>query len=409
MATLGIDFGTSNTGAAVLENGAPRIIELEPGQSVLPTAIFLDFTSRKTLFGSQAVAAMIDGREGRFMRALKSILGTTLARERRQFLNERLTLIEIIARFLTEVKSRAEAQTGTRFTRALSGRPVHFHSRAPERDAQAETDLREAYHLAGFQEVEFLPEPEAAALAAGGQGMGLIVDIGGGTSDFSVFEIAKGGVQIHANHGVRIGGTDFDRALSVAHAMPLLGLGAPIGKELGPGTHPAPRALYLDLASWEKIPFVYGSAAVREARRWAKLAVEPVLFGRLAEVLDLHLGHDIAFAVEAGKISANGGPGAGIDLSVVERGLKAPLTEADMTADLAKFTQAIRDTAAETLEMAGLRPDQIDRTVFVGGSALMAVIQRTIADLLPGARPEITEVFSAVVDGLAYGTAAKAA
>lgn len=404
MAVLGIDFGTSNTAAAVMQGGELRLIELEPGQSTLPTAIFLDFEGRRTVYGSEAVAAMIEGREGRFMRALKSILGTALARERRQFLNERLTLIEIIARFLAEVKRRAEAQTGLAFDSALSGRPVHFHSRAPERDAQAEADLREAYGLAGFSAVRFLPEPEAAALAAGGAGLGLIVDIGGGTSDFTLFDPARAD-PIIASHGVRIGGTDFDRVLSLAHVMPLFGMGAPLRKEMGEGRHPAPRALFLDLASWEKIPFVYGPAAERDVRRWERLADAPERFARLGRVLEMHLGHDVAFAVEAGKIAANGGAEAQIDLGLVERGLGAPLAPRRMAEDLAGFAGALEEAAAETLARAGARPEAVERIVFVGGSSLMAAVKATMEGLMPGARPEMTEVFTAVVDGLAIASA----
>lgn len=403
MASLAIDFGTSNTGAAIIENGRPRIIELEPNSATLPTAVFLDFHGRRTLYGSDAIAALIEGREGRFMRALKSILGTTLARERRQFLNERLTLIEIIARFLGEIKTRAEAQTGQTFTHALSGRPVQFHSKHPDRNAQALVDLTEAYHQAGFTDVDFLPEPEAAALAAGGSGRGLIVDIGGGTSDFTVFE-AQDTVSITASHGVRIGGTDFDRTLSLAHVMPLMGMGAPIGKELGPGTHPAPRALFLDLASWEKIPFVYGATTLRDVRRWQKLAQDPRLFARLGEVLEMHLGHDVAFAVEAGKIAANGDTAGEIDLSLVEKGLMATLPTAEMTRDLAPFAADLREAALHTLERAKVTPDQIDRIVFVGGSSLMQTVRTTMQDLMPAAQPEMSEVFTAVVDGLAIAS-----
>lgn len=400
MALLGIDFGTSNTGAAVLRDGAPHIIELEPGRETLPTAVFLDFTRRRTTYGSAAVQAMIDGEEGRFMRALKSILGTDLARQRRQFMNERLTLIEIIARFLAEIKTRAETQTGERFTQALSGRPVQFHSAHPERDAQALIDLREAYALAGFDAVDFLPEPEAAAWAVGGSGLGLIVDIGGGTSDFSLFE-AGPKPRILASHGVRLGGTDFDRTLSIAHAMPLLGLGAPIGKEMGPGTHPAPKALFHDLASWQHIPFTYGPEAERTATRWQKLAVQPQLFKRLHDVLSMHLGHDVAFAVEAGKIAANDGAATGIDLSVVERGLSAPLAPATMANDLTDVETVLTQAARDTLTQAGVGPDAVARIVYVGGSSLMQTVRRPMETLMPQAAPETTEVFTAVVHGLA--------
>ena len=56
-------------------------------------------------YGSAAVDALIDGRDGRFMRSLKRVLGTNLMREPRQLMNERLTLMDIVARFLTELKS----------------------------------------------------------------------------------------------------------------------------------------------------------------------------------------------------------------------------------------------------------------------------------------------------------------
>ena len=93
---LALDFGTSNSAAAVLEGGKSRILRLERDADTIPTAIFLDFDSRETHLGEAAIAALIDGREGRFMRALKSVLGTSLLHEKRQFMNERLTLSDIV-------------------------------------------------------------------------------------------------------------------------------------------------------------------------------------------------------------------------------------------------------------------------------------------------------------------------
>src|SRR5690606_1393350 len=189
MTTLGIDFGTSNSACGVLVDGRPHLIEIESGQKTLPTSVFFDFDSRRMLIGSTANRALIAGAEGRFMRALKSVLGTTLMRERRMILGESLDFIDIVARFLTRLREGAEAACHMPFTHALSVRPVHFHSGNPARDAQAEIDLREAYARAGFSDVAFLYEPEAAALANGANDgrLGLIVDIGGGTSDFTLF------------------------------------------------------------------------------------------------------------------------------------------------------------------------------------------------------------------------------
>lgn len=407
MARLGLDFGTSNTAAGLMAAGRPFVIPLEPEAQTLPTAVFIDFAEREYIYGTAAARAMMDGQEGRFLRALKSILGTPLARESRAFLNERLTLIEIISRFLAEIRQRSEKFTGLTIDSALSGRPVHFHSASPERDAQAEIDLRDAYHLAGFKDVAFLPEPEAAAQAVEGNGRMLIVDIGGGTSDFTLCDRKDGKTQVLASRGLRIGGTDFDRVLNLNHAMPLLGYGAQIGAEFGSNTHAAPRAMFHDLASWEKIAFVYDPALLREVRRWERLAQDPVLFERLAEVLEAHLGHDIAYAIEAGKITANGADMGQVDLSVIERGLTADIQNTVMQTALQGYADEIGACALQTLADANCSKDSVDMVVFVGGSSLMGVIKDALTQALPDARQEIAEVFTAVVHGLAIASEAQ--
>ena len=179
--------------------------------------------------------------------------------------------------------------------------------------------------------MEFLFEPEAAALACQalgtGGGAGLVVDIGGGTSDFTAFVVERGEVRVLASHGIRLGGTDFDQAISMAHAMPLLGLGGELRREMGPGRLPVPKAIYADLATWSKIPFLYAPATRREAALMARLATDPARMGRLVRVLDDELGHMLAFAVERGKIAANGDAApAHIAMEFVEPGLQAPLS-----------------------------------------------------------------------------------
>lgn len=250
---LGVDFGTSNSAAGYMCDGKPKLIRTAPGQTTMPTTFFFDYETQKTLIGEPANRALLEGVEGRFMRALKRVLGTSLMHERRQILRERVTLVEIIGRFLNQIKTQAEAEAGVTFERVLSGRPVVFHGPDDPREAQAEADLRACYLAAGFREVEFMPEPEAAAIASGaleqrGE-IGLIVDIGGGTSDFSLFKSSGDGVSILASHGVRIGGTDFDRSISIDRVMPLLGKGAELRKVMGPGTSPTPNAIFNELAT----------------------------------------------------------------------------------------------------------------------------------------------------------------
>lgn len=407
---LAVDFGTSNSAAGILEQGRPRLIPLGDGETTLPTTFFFDFDTRETLMGAAANRALLNGADGRFMRALKRVLGTNLMHEPRQILNERTTFVDIIARFLRQIKDRAEAETGTCFTRALSGRPVFFHGADDPREPQAEADLRAAYLAAGFEAVDFLCEPEAAALACGADRspgeIGLIVDIGGGTSDFSLFQATQDGISILANHGLRIGGTDFDKALSVARVMPLLGKGTQLRKILGPGRGPVPNALFSELATWELIPFTYTAQNRRQVAEMLRLAEAPEKIARLATVLEHELGHDLAFAVERGKIAANSENGrAAIDLGEIEPGLVAPLTAADLMQDLMSFSDQLGHTAHATLRRADIAGEKIGRVIYVGGSSLMAFVADRMRREFPGATHEFSEVFTAVADGLAIASA----
>lgn len=406
--TLGLDFGTSNTAAGILRDGQPFLIEVEAGRTTLPTSVFYDAYDPVVLFGSAANAALIDGQEGRFMRALKSVLGTSLMRETRWVGHARKTLLEVVAGFLAELKSRAEAATGRAFDTALSGRPVHFHSTDPARDEQALIDLAECYRIAGFSDVRFMFEPEAAAIGYGRLApgkLGLIVDIGGGTSDFTVFRGLTDGIDLLASHGVRIGGTDFDRALSISHVMPLLGQGSDIRFAFGSKTHLAPNAIFHDLATWEKIPFLYTAATRRDVGELRRLAVEPERMKRLESILENELGHDIAFAVEAGKIGVNGGDDGAIDLRFVEKGLRAVMTAEDLVTDLGHFANRIGTVAKETLAMAGVAPDRVDSVILVGGSSLMQVVTDELHGLCAGADMARGDAFTAIADGLAIASA----
>ncbi|SLN33380.1 Chaperone protein DnaK [Aquimixticola soesokkakensis] len=409
--TLGIDFGTSNSAAAVLVNGAPYRLLVEGGEDTLPTAVFFDNRGGMKI-GRAAQAALIAGDEGRYMRALKSVLGTPLLRETRLIAGKRRTLLDIITLFLERLRKAAEDQFGQPVTRALSGRPVHFHSRDAAMDAQAEIDLRDAYLAAGFTHVAFLPEPEAAALAAHGLSeagqIGLIVDIGGGTSDFSLFRSTQGRADILSSHGIRLGGTNFDHAVSLRHAMPLLGYGGQVRREMGKGLLPIPNTLFNDLATWEKIPFLYTRETMRLVEDLESLAVEPEKLGRLVEVIEAELGHEIAFAVERGKIAVNKAGQGKIDLSVVEKRLAADVDRAGLEGALAAHRADLVEAVRETLTRASLAPEAVGSVVFVGGSSLMSVVPEAVRAVLPDAQHEFSEVMTAVVDGLALATAQSA-
>src|SRR5262245_42144634 len=97
---LAIDFGTSNSAAAILENGVPRRLPIEPGADTLPTAVFFATEGGPMRIGDAASAALIAREPGRYMRALKSVLGGPLLHEPRIIGGTRQTLADVIAAFL---------------------------------------------------------------------------------------------------------------------------------------------------------------------------------------------------------------------------------------------------------------------------------------------------------------------
>jgi hypothetical chaperone protein len=220
-----------------------------------------------------------------------------------------------------------------------------------------------------------------------------------------LFRAAGAEAKIFASHGVRLGGTDFDQAISVTHAMPLLGLGGQLRRTFGAGLQPVPKAIYGDLATWAKIPFLYTGETRRAVAEMERLAVAPDQIGRLAEVLGEELGHQLAFAVEDGKIAANADQSGVIGMGFIEPGLEAPIDGASMTAALDRFRDELSGAAAETLQLADIGAEEVATIVLVGGSSLMNIVRSEMTTLCPNAELAFSEAFTAVVDGLALASA----
>ncbi|RUZ61289.1 Hsp70 family protein, partial [Mesorhizobium sp. M7A.F.Ca.US.003.02.2.1] len=100
----GIDFGTSNSTVGVVRNGQPRLVALENGQVTLPSAVFFNFEDNRTCFGRQAIANYTDSIEGRLMRSLKSVLGSSLAHEKTRIKSRSIGFMEIVGMFLGHLK-----------------------------------------------------------------------------------------------------------------------------------------------------------------------------------------------------------------------------------------------------------------------------------------------------------------
>ena len=408
---LGVHFGTSNSAAAYMAGGQVVHVELEEGRETIPTALFFDLYEKQVLTGRLANQALLDGAEGRYMRSLKSVLGTPLMKEQRLLLGRRTDFFEVVSAFLTQLKSRAEEFAGVTFDHVVAGRPVFFHRVDADRNARAEQDLKACYHKAGFAQVRFMYEPEAAALESARDyktgSVGLVVDIGGGTSDFTLFEAKEQGVRIIASNGVRIGGTDFDRQISYDHFMPLLGRGGQLTRHFAEGTIQAPAHIFSELATWEKIPFLYDEKTLQLAKGMERDAVNLPVFARLVRVLERRLGHDLAFEAERTKIAHNEGRNrSSVDLSLIEAGLQTELTEEGLASSLQHFGEEIADAIQETLDAGAIEAQQVEAVVSVGGSSSMKIVTDAIHGCLPNVAVKQGDIFTSIADGLAIATQA---
>jgi hypothetical chaperone protein len=406
MSTCGLDFGTSNTTLGTVVDGVPVLTALEGSHTTIPSAIFYEVDGA-VLIGRKAIESYVEGAPGRLMRSLKSVLGTSLIDETTRTGRERTSFRDIIAWYLAAVKRRAEFAIGSELRNVVHGRPVHFVDNSPEQDRKAEATLRDIASDIGFDEVTFQFEPIAAALdyerTIAQEEIALIADIGGGTSDFSIVRLSperhrhaerKG--DILANDGVRIGGTDFDRQLSLGVIMPLLGYRTAM-KRAGLDV---PSGYFHDLATWSNINRMYEQKVMSEVRQVRYEARQPELLDRLVRVLDEQRGHTLAMEIEEAKIGLSEAQKARIALDWIEPGLAAGVARKDLVGHTQPLADRITARIKICLDQAALAPDDIDAVFLTGGSVQLAHVRKAITSAVPSARAIDGDTFGAVGKGL---------
>ena len=408
--TLGIDFGTSNSAVAWLgPQGPAQQIALEGDALAIPTAVFFNLENHTTHFGRDAIAQYLAGTEGRLMRSLKSLLGSPLLLETTQIGHHAISFQDIIATFLNTLRERAAHRLGFAPTRVVMGRPVHFVDEDAQRDAQAEASLRDVAHAVGFEDVSFQLEPIAAALdheqRLTQESTVLVVDLGGGTSDFTVVRLgpdrmrrAERNSDILATTGVHIGGTDYDRQLSLSQVMPLLG-----HKHIGPEQREVPSRVFFDLATWHLIHWQYQPRAIAHAKTLRSNYSDPLLHERLMRVLTERHGHLMAHEVEQAKIRCSVNQAdTHIDLSVIERDLQAPMGMADVHTQLRDLLARTVACARECVQAAGLTDASLDAIYLTGGSSALRTFQDALRAEFHGVPLIEGDLFGGVAMGLVH-------
>ena len=409
----GVDFGTSNTTVGWVAPGRPVLLPLEEGKATLPSVVFFNADDDEVSFGRAALAGYLAGYEGRLMRSLKSLLGTSLIDGQTEVGGRALPFRLLLSHFIGEVKRRAEREAGREFSSAVFGRPVFFIDDSAQADQLAQNTLAQIAHAVGYKEVSFQYEPIAAAFDYESQiareELVLIADIGGGTSDFSLVRLsperarkAERRGDILATGGVHIGGTDFDKYLSLSSVMPLLGYQSLMNNDSA-----IPSSYYFNLATWHTINLAYTKKTWTQLADVARDAREPAKLARLQRLIDERAGHWLAMKVEEGKIALSDSPSVPLTLERLSPPERIVLERASFEDAIVHLVGTIDQTVLKLLADAGVQADAVDTVFFTGGSSGVRMLRERIGALLPKARKVEGDLFGSIGAGLALDAVRK--
>ena len=207
---IGIELGTSNSAAAVLEGGKPKIIPSAEGMTLYGKAFpsVVAFTkSGELLVGEPARRQAVSNPEGTIM-AAKRKMGTDF---KYKVYGKDYTPQQISAYILQKIKKDAEAFLGDKIEKAVITVPAYF-------DDNQRQATKDAGTIAGLDVIRIINEPTAAALSYGldktKSHKVLVFDLGGGTLDVTIMEFEEGVFEVKSTSGdTQLGGTDMDNLL----------------------------------------------------------------------------------------------------------------------------------------------------------------------------------------------------
>lgn len=411
-----IDFGTSNSllvAANTVGVTTPVPIDAVAVDPTIMRSIIYFQESGKSgmLFGAEALQAYADaGMQGRFLRSLKRFLpdpgfgGTAVG-------TRRYSLEELIAAMLRTMRHRANAAFNSDVKRVLLGRPARY-SANDEFDALAEQRMRQAAHLAGFDEVHFFPEPVAAArdfeLELGQRRLVLIVDLGGGTSDFSIVWMDKHGFRpsdVLATTGVSVAGDALDGALMRKELSRHFGSEARYKVAFGNNVLTMP-AVFVDmLCTPAKLPLLQARDVqqfLKEVRTGALTTADRDLVERFLVVAEDALGFGIFEGVEQVKRELSSLRSTEFRYEYSDISITHALSRERFEIAISAPVTTIFECLDETLRLANVSASEIELVCLTGGTSRVPVIQQQLSERFGASRIRRLKGLHSVVQGLGY-------
>jgi hypothetical chaperone protein len=435
---VGIDFGTSNSGVAVVQDGQVRVLPVDRSNivpEVVKTILYLT-RDGNAYIGQEAVELYYQHNIGRARRFVKKRVGEVEYRggdmyyvtdvyayvdemapgRLLQYLKSALrsrgyegTLIferfytpaQLVAIYLRELKRRAEEQLDEEIGAVTLGRPVRFAA-DPAHDARAEAALRQAALEAGFKQVDFELEPVAAALdyarTLTKTETVLVFDFGGGTLDITIMRLGKRGDrrerEIYASGGVDIAGSDFDRAIIQRRMLPFFGLGRVEGQ-------PAVLELIQSITDWMALPEMSTPINRRRLNQAIEAGLAPVQLRALESLIFNDLAFSFYRMVEEAKIALSSQGAAVMRLKEPGIDLWELYTRLQFEQDTRSYRDRVRQVVLDTLAESGLSVGQIQSVVTTGGSSSIPAFRALLAEIFGAEKIKTSDAFSSVVAGLA--------
>ena len=315
--------------------------------------------------------------------------------------------------YLKHIKNSAEKHANASLESVVLGRPVFFHENDEASDKKSEDILKEIAQSVGFKNIDFGYEPIAAAFAherhLTHEKLALVVDLGGGTSDFTIIRLSPDAQKkqdrsddILATSGVRVGGTHFDTELSMNDFYAPSGLGSFYEASFGSGQLPVPTSIYAMLSDWAQVNFAQTHKEILETEKILVNSCDPDKIEALLDVQQDKLGHAFLQKVEENKIAMTSALETYADMSALGFDFKVCSKRNNFENYISDKIEKIKNAIDVCLQKANVNNDQIELVILTGGSTELPIINKLVGDAFPHAELSKDDKFGSVGLGLGY-------
>ena len=407
MVTSAIDFGTTNSVAGINYNNKINMINLDKNKLETRSVLFYSFEDHDFYIGSDAFDEIKYGVNGRYLQSLKSFLGSEDNVE--IILGTKSYLIEdLISIMLKRFKYKMESQANTEIHSVVLGRPVRFNDFDKALDKKAEDRLKNAALKAGFKDIIFQYEPIAGALSyeekVQKEEIILVVDIGGGTTDYSVIKVDKNNNKIDrsgdilSNHGVYVGGNSFDSSIIKKFISPLLGKGS-LYKSVNVDTE-VPSLFYHDLSQWHLFQKLINQKTIIRLKELIPRSHDKEKLQRLLELIQDNLFFDFSNIIMNAKMDLSSNQTTTMNMDIFSDPFLLDLSRESFNKTIYNNIQEIDKALHETIKLANISFDKIDKVFLTGGSTLVPEVKALYEKYFSKDKIIHTDVFTSVGYGL---------